>query len=58
MGTAIVMLGVLGLISVLTTTKEGRAEASRKLARWNPLFILLIILQIGLILWPWPAYVP
>ena len=58
MGTAIVMLGVLALISVMTTTKESRDEASARLARWNPLFILIILVGVGIMLWPWPPYVP
>jgi hypothetical protein len=32
-------LALLVIVSLLSTTKESRAEARRKFARWNPLFI-------------------
>lgn len=49
---AIILFGMLGLVSCMLTTKDQRAEARRKLARWNPLFIVLIIVQLAFILWP------
>lgn len=54
--TAIVLIGVLGLISCAMTTKEQRAESRRKLARWNPLFIAIIIVELVIVLYPWPPY--
>jgi hypothetical protein len=53
MAIAIAFLVVLGLVSVLTTTKESRAAASAKLAKWNPLFIAIIIAELAFIFWPW-----
>jgi glucan phosphoethanolaminetransferase (alkaline phosphatase superfamily) len=53
------MLAVLGVVvtlsvvsSLLTTTSDERAEARRKFARWNPLFIALLIAQLAFIFWP------
>lgn len=53
MGTALALVIVMGLISAMSTTKESRAEASRKLARWNPLFIALLLFGLAIIFWPW-----
>jgi hypothetical protein len=39
--------------AVASTTSEGREEARRRLARWNPLFIALSLVMIGaVIFWP------
>lgn len=54
MGTAIALLAVIGLLSIMTTTKDQRAEARRNLARWNPLFLALLLIQLAFVLWPWP----
>jgi hypothetical protein len=45
-------LALLVIVSLLSTTKESRAEARHKFARWNPLFIALIVLQLAFIFWP------
>ena len=50
---AIIAIGVLVVIvSVAMTTKQDRDEASRKLARWNPLFFAFIVAAWAYILWP------
>ena len=53
MGAVIVILVMVVIVSVAMTTKRDRDEASRKLARWNPLFIAMIVGALALILWPW-----
>lgn len=52
MVAGLVLLFVLGLVSAGMTTKQQRAESRRKLARWNPLFIGLIVVQLAFIFWP------
>jgi len=51
---ALWIAGTLAAIAVASTTAEQREEARRRLARWNPLFIALIIIMLAFILWPWP----
>lgn len=41
--------GTLAAIAVASSTKEGRDEASARLARWNPLFIALDIIGFALL---------
>ena len=50
---ALWVAGTLAAIAVASTTAEEREEARRRLARWNPLFIAIIILGLVLIWWPW-----
>jgi NADH:ubiquinone oxidoreductase subunit 6 (subunit J) len=51
---AIIVIGVMVVIvSVAMTTRESRAEARRKFARWNPLFIAILIAELAVIFWPW-----
>jgi hypothetical protein len=38
-----VTLGVVAALSVLSTTREQREEASRRLRRYNPLFAFIAI---------------
>jgi len=45
-------MALVCIVSMMMTTRESRAEARRKLARWNPLFIALIIVQLAFIFWP------
>lgn len=52
MGTALVLLLVMGVISVMSSTPEGRAEASAKLAHWNPLFAAILFAELAFIFWP------
>jgi uncharacterized membrane protein YedE/YeeE len=40
--------------SLVMTTPEQRAEARARLGRWNPLFIAIIIIGLGIMLYPWP----
>lgn len=49
---AIILIGMLGLVSCMLTTPEQRIAARQRLARWNPLFIGLILAQLAFILWP------
>jgi hypothetical protein len=51
-------LAVCVLSSYLTTTSQQRAESRARLARWNPLFIAIIIAQLAFILWPRPPHGP
>ena len=46
------------LCSYLTTTPQQRALQRAKFARWNPLFIAITIIGLGLILYPWPPVSP
>jgi hypothetical protein len=39
---------------VASSTPAGRAAASAKLARWNPLFIAILIAGLAVIFYPWP----
>ena len=48
-------VAVCVLSSYLTTTPEQRAESRARVARWNPLFIAIIVLELGIILYPWPS---
>jgi hypothetical protein len=41
--------GTLAAIAVASSTKVGREEARERLARWNPLFILLDVVGFGLL---------
>ena len=41
--------GSLALVSVATSTREGREEARVRLARWNPLFIALDIIGFAML---------
>jgi drug/metabolite transporter superfamily protein YnfA len=50
MTAAIVLIAMLGLVSCMLTTKQQRQEARRKFARWNPVFIALIIIQLAFVL--------
>lgn len=45
--------GTLAALAVASTTAEQRAEARRRLARWNPLFIALIVAMLAFVFWPW-----
>jgi hypothetical protein len=48
------VIAALAIISALaTTTPQQRAESRARFARWNPLFIAIIMLGLGLMLWPW-----
>ena len=49
-------LAVCVLSSYLTTTPEQRAESRAKFARWNPLFIVIIIAGLAFMLWPRPPH--
>lgn len=49
---ALWIAATIAAISVASTTAEDRAEASRRLARWNPLFIALIVIMLAFIFWP------
>ncbi|MGE5564511.1 MAG: hypothetical protein ACM3ZV_14565 [Bacillota bacterium] len=51
-------IAICVLSSYLTTTPEQRAEQRAKFARWNPLFIAIIILCLGVVLYPWPPPSP
>jgi hypothetical protein len=44
--------GTLAAIAVASSTPEGREEARRRLARWNPLFIALTVAMLACIFWP------
>jgi hypothetical protein len=48
------IIGIIVLIAIASTTKQSRDEATRRLARWNPLFIALTIFGLALIFYPWP----
>jgi cytochrome bd-type quinol oxidase subunit 2 len=48
--TIVIIFVMLGLVSCMMTTKEQRQEARRRFARWNPVFIGLIIIQLAFIL--------
>lgn len=48
--TVLMIFAMLGLVSCMMTTKDQRREARERLARWNPVFILLIIIQLAFIL--------
>ena len=52
MGAVIVMVAMIVIVSVAMTTKESRAEARRKFARWNPLFIAVLVAELAFIFWP------
>jgi hypothetical protein len=51
------IIAIVGLISVVsyfaTTTPEQRAASRRRFARWNPLWIAILIIELGIIFWPW-----
>lgn len=46
------------LCSYLTTTPQQRTEQRARFARWNPLFIAIIIIGLGIIFYPWPSTRP
>ena len=46
--------GLFIIVSLLSTTPQGRAQARERLARWNPLFFAIIIAGLAIIFWPWP----
>ena len=52
----LLIIGVVAVISVAsyfaTTTPEQRAESRRRFARWNPLWIAILIIELGVIFWP------
>jgi hypothetical protein len=48
------IVGIVVIIAIASTTARSRSEAARRLARWNPLFIALIIAGLALIFYPWP----
>jgi NADH:ubiquinone oxidoreductase subunit 6 (subunit J) len=52
----LVIVGAIVLLSIasyfLTTTAEQRAASRRRFARWNPLFIAILIAQLAFIFWP------
>jgi cadmium resistance protein CadD (predicted permease) len=48
------VVGAIVVLSLLSTTPASRAEARAKLARWNPLFIAILLIELGLIFYPWP----
>ena len=56
--TGIILLLLLGGLSCLSTSPESRAEARAKMARLNWLWIGILILEWGFILYPWPSYQP
>jgi hypothetical protein len=56
--TAIILLLVLGGLSCLSTTPESRAQAHARMARLNWLWISILILEWGFILYPWPHQPP
>ena len=41
--------GTLAAIAVASSTREGREEARQRLARWNPLFIAIDIVGLGIL---------
>jgi len=47
---ALWIAGAIAALSVASTTAEQRAEARRRLARWNPLFIALIIAMLAFVI--------
>jgi hypothetical protein len=49
---ALWIAGTIAALSVASTTAEQRAEARKRLARWNPLFIAMIIAGLAWIFWP------
>jgi hypothetical protein len=49
---ALWIAGTLAAIAFASTTAEDRAEARRRLARWNPLFLALIVIMLAFIFWP------
>jgi len=49
---ALWIAGAIAALSVASTTAEERAEARRKFARWNPLFIALIFAMLAFVFWP------
>jgi uncharacterized membrane protein YfcA len=52
MGAIIFIVVMVCIASMMMTTRESRSEASRKLARWNPLFISLTIGMLAFVFWP------
>jgi len=42
--------GTIAALAVASTNAEQRAEARRRLARWNPLFIALIIAMLAFVI--------
>jgi hypothetical protein len=48
---AIVLMSIVSALA--TTTPAQRAESRARLARWNPLFIAITILCLGIMFWPW-----
>jgi hypothetical protein len=51
----LILIIVLGLMSCAMTTPEQRAESRRKFARWNPLFISIILGCLAIMLYPWKS---
>ncbi|MFP5330027.1 MAG: hypothetical protein ACLGHC_07835 [Alphaproteobacteria bacterium] len=45
--------GTIAALAVASANAEQRAEARRRLARWNPLFIALIIAMLAFVFWPY-----
>jgi len=43
----------IAAIAAASSTREQREEARRRLARWNPLFIAMILGGLAFIFWPW-----
>jgi len=44
----------IAVIAAASSTREQREEARRRVARWNPVFIVAIIVMLAFMLWPWP----
>jgi hypothetical protein len=44
--------GTLAAIAVASSTPEGREEARKRLARWNPLFLALTVAMLAYVFWP------
>jgi len=47
-------IGLIAVLSILSLTPQQRAEARERGRRWNWLWISIIILECGVIFFPWP----
>ena len=49
----VIMIGGLLLVSYLMSTKQDRSEASKRLARWNKPLMIINIILLALLFYPW-----
>jgi hypothetical protein len=56
--TFLVLMGMTAIVSLMMTTKETRLAARKRLARHNPVFIAIILVELAIVLWPWPPFNP